>query len=164
MAFFTGRLQPRHCRRAGNRALALGAVVMLCAAATLALFGQHILRVFIAPTDRQFAAIDALTARLFAILACHMVFDGMQTIAAGALRGLKDTRYPLVICLAGYWGIACPCALVLAFGLSWGAVGLWSGYALGLAVVAGLLLLRWRTLIGRRLKMRPIPAALPPCA
>src|SRR3546814_16183478 len=61
--------------------------------------------------------------------------DGGQAVTAGALRGFKDTRVPMVIALAGYWIVGIGPAVLLAFPLGWGGVGVWSGLALGLAVV-----------------------------
>jgi multidrug resistance protein, MATE family len=70
------------------------------------------------------------------------VFDGMQVIAAGALRGYKDTMVPMLLATFGYWGVGFAGAWLFAFPLGYGAVGLWWGLALGLAVVAVLLTLR----------------------
>jgi len=74
-------------------------------------------------------------------------------IAAGALRGYKDTFIPMILAIFGYWGIGFGGSWLLAFPLGYGAVGLWWGLALGLAVVAVLLSLRFYWLgapIGRR--------------
>src|SRR3546814_19827003 len=79
-------------------------------------------------------------ARLFQLA------DGGQAVTAGALRGFKDTRVPMVIALAGYWIVGIGTAVLLAFPLGWGGVGVWSGLALGLAVVWVALLLRFRAL------------------
>ncbi len=92
----------------------------------------------------------AIAPQLFVIAALFQVFDGMQVIAVGALRGYRDTAVPMLIAAIGYWavgfwavGFAGGC--LLAFPLGYGAVGLWSGLALGLAVVAILLTLRLRS-------------------
>jgi MATE family multidrug resistance protein len=63
-------------------------------------------------------------------------------VAAGALRGLKDTRIPMLICFLGYWAIGISAGCALGFGLGYGAVGLWYGLALGLAATA--IPLTWR--------------------
>jgi MATE family multidrug resistance protein len=70
----------------------------------------------------------------------------VQVVAAGALRGLRDTRVPMLFAAVGYWGIGLPVGLVLGFPLGLGASGVWIGLAAGLAVVAALLLRRWRRL------------------
>jgi len=70
------------------------------------------------------------------------VFDGVQVIAVGALRGYRDTAVPMLIGALGYWGAGFAASWALAFPLGYGAIGLWWGLALGLAVVALLLGLR----------------------
>lgn len=76
--------------------------------------------------------------------AAFQVFDGAQAVLSGALRGLGETRRPLVINLIGHWLIGLPIGVGLGFGLGWGATGLWIGLASGLAVVATLLWREWR--------------------
>jgi MATE family multidrug resistance protein len=81
---------------------------------------------------------------LLGIAAVFQVFDGVQVAAAGALRGLKDTRAPMVIGFLSYWVIGLSSGLVLSFGLGWGAPGLWWGLVLGLGAAALLLAIRFR--------------------
>jgi MATE family multidrug resistance protein len=81
------------------------------------------------------AVIDAAVP-LLAIAAAFQLFDGVQAVAAGVLRGAGDTRWPLIANLLGHYGIAVPLGATLAFGLGWGAVGLWWGLSAGLTVVA----------------------------
>jgi MATE family multidrug resistance protein len=83
-----------------------------------------------------------IVIELLAVAAVFQVFDGIQVIAAGALRGYRDTAVPLLIAALGYWGIGFTGGWFLAFPLSCGPIGLWLGLAGGLAVVAGLLTLR----------------------
>ena len=83
-----------------------------------------------------------IAGRLIAIAAVFQVFDGMQVIAAGVLRGYKDTMIPMLLAIFGYWGIGFAACWLFAFPLGYGAVGLWWGLALGLAVVAVMLTLR----------------------
>src|SRR4029077_8003806 len=84
----------------------------------------------------------AVAVQLFFIAALFQVFDGVQVIAVGALRGYGDTAVPMLIAALGYWAIGFAGGCLLAFPLGYGALGLWSGLALGLAVVATLLTLR----------------------
>ena len=81
-------------------------------------------------------------ARLLQVAAAKLV-DGAQVIGAGMLRGLHDTRWPLIFALIGYWGVGLGIGAWLAFGLDWRGVGLWVGLASGLAAVAALMLGRW---------------------
>ena len=77
-----------------------------------------------------------IALQLFVIAALFELFDGVQVIAAGALRGYRDTAVPMLIAAIGYWVIGFAGGWLLAFPLGFGAVGLWLGLALGLAVVA----------------------------
>jgi MATE family multidrug resistance protein len=101
-----------------------------------------IISAYIDIADPANRATVEIARRLFAIAALFQVFDGMQTIAAGALRGYKDTMVPMLLAGFGYWGAGFGGGWLLAFPLGYGAVGLWWGLALGLAVVAILLTLR----------------------
>jgi MATE family multidrug resistance protein len=71
------------------------------------------------------------------------IVDGAQSIAAGMLRGLQDTRVPMLFAALGYWGIGFPLGAILAFRTSLGGAGVWIGLASGLAVVAVLMTGRW---------------------
>src|SRR5437879_13249233 len=64
---------------------------------------------------------------LLAVAAAFQLFDGVQAVTTGALRGAGDTRTPMLCHLAGYWGLGLPIGYYLCFGLKWGAVGLWTG-------------------------------------
>jgi len=107
-----------------------------------------------APENQGTAAI---AAQLLAVAALFQVFDGIQVIAVGALRGYRDTAVPMLMAAFGYWGAGFAGGWVLAFPLGYGAVGLWYGLALGLAVVALLLTLRlhWRSRSGDQRKSAP---------
>src|SRR5260370_615748 len=103
---------------------------------------EAIITVYIDIADTANRATVEIARRLLVIAALFQVFDGMQTIAAGALRGYKDTMVPMLLAGFGYWGAGFGGGWLLAFPLGYGAVGLWWGLALGLAVVAILLTLR----------------------
>lgn len=97
-------------------------------------------------------AAAELSATLLLVGSTFYVADGIQTIAAGSLRGMNDTRIPLVFASISYWLIAFPCAWWLAFHTSLSAVGVWIGLSVGTAVYATLLLLRFR-LLARKLPL-----------
>jgi len=140
-------------RRAGFVALALGIGFMSAAAIVLWTFPDTIIGAYVDISDPANRDLVKIARRLIAIAAVFQVFDGMQVIAAGALRGYKDTFIPMILAIFGYWGIGFGGSWLLAFPLGYGAVGLWWGLALGLAVVAVLLSLRFYWLgapIGRR--------------
>ena len=94
-------------------------------------------------------AVIGITAALIPIAGLFQVFDGMQAVGAGVLRGLGDTRVPLIAMLSGYWLIGVPISVVLGFKTSLGPQGLWWGFVAGLASVALFLLLRVRALFKR---------------
>jgi MATE family multidrug resistance protein len=80
------------------------------------------------------------------------LFDGVQAVANGALRGAGDVRVPFAITSAAYWFVATPVALALGFGVGWGALGLWWGLTLGLVLVAVLLTLRFERIARRKIE------------
>jgi MATE family multidrug resistance protein len=91
------------------------------------------------------AVID-LTATLLLVGATFFVADGIQIVVAGALRGLNDTRVPLLFAAISYWLVGFPAACGLAFHTSLGAIGVWIGLSCGTAVYAVLIILRFRLL------------------
>jgi len=130
-------------RRAGFVALALGIGFMSAAAAVLWIVPQAIIAAYIDITDPANRETVRIALRLIAIAAMFQVFDGVQVIAASVLRGYKDTFVPMLIATFGYWGVGFAGCWILAFPLGYGAVGIWWGLALGLAVVSVLLTLRF---------------------
>ena len=129
-------------RRAGFVALALGIGFMSATAVVLWTVPAAIISVYIDIADPANRATVQIARRLLVIAALFQVFDGMQVIAAGVLRGYKDTMVPMLLAGLGYWGAGFGGGWLLAFPLGYGAVGLWWGLALGLAVVAILLTVR----------------------
>jgi len=120
---------------------------------------------FMALTAVMFLAVPGVLARVFSddvpviaaaelllpIAGVFQVFDGMQVVAAGALRGVGDTRAPMVLNLVGFWLLGLPVSLGLGFGLDWGPTGVWWGLAIGIGAVAILLTSRVRHRLGRAL-------------
>ena len=120
----------------------LGVLVMITCGAGLALGRQPIAAAFVHdPTVISQAMVLLLAAALF------QVFDGLQVVAAGALRGLADVNFPVLLCLVAYWGVALPFGYWAAFPGQHGALGVWIGLAAGLAFAGALLSARtwWRT-------------------
>jgi MATE family multidrug resistance protein len=89
------------------------------------------------------AAVIAASATLLRIAALFEIFDGLQVVATGALRGLGDTRTPALAHLAGYWIIGLPVAYVLCFSYGWGVTGIWVGLTGALIAVGLILLAAW---------------------
>jgi MATE family multidrug resistance protein len=146
--FFGARDGPGQ-RRAGKVALGLGVGFMAAAALVIALTPRTLAALFLdASSPRNAAALD-LAASFLVVAAMFQVFDGAQAVGAGMLRGMQDTRAPMLIALFGYWVIGFPLALALAFPLGWGGLGVWTGLAIGLAFVAAAILMRWSRLSAR---------------
>jgi MATE family multidrug resistance protein len=85
----------------------------------------------------------AVGPSLLWVAAAFQIFDGIQTVSTGALRGLGETRVPMLANLVGYWVLGLPLGLILCFVLKWGIYGLWIGLTLALVIIASSLLLRW---------------------
>jgi MATE family multidrug resistance protein len=90
------------------------------------------------------------------VAALFQVVDGAQVVGAGMLRGLHDTRVPMIFALIGYWAIGLGVGVALAFFMEWRGIGIWVGLAAGLGVVAALMLWRW----SRRDRLGLLPAAI----
>jgi MATE family multidrug resistance protein len=127
-------------RERARTALACGTGFMVCAAAVLLLAPRAIAALY---TNQ--APVAVLAAALIPIAGVFQVFDGIQAVSAGVLRGLGDTRAPFVINLAGFWLVGFPVSVALGFHTRLGAVGLWWGLVAGLLVVATMLLARVRS-------------------
>jgi MATE family, multidrug efflux pump len=142
VAYELGAGRTLAARRAGFVALALGIAFMSATAMVLWAAPDAIIGVYVDIADPVNRDLVEVARRLIAIAAIFQVFDGMQVIAAGALRGYKDTMIPMLLAIFGYWGVGFVGCWLFAFPLGYGAVGLWWGLALGLAVVAVMLTLR----------------------
>ena len=138
--------RPGDARLAGFVALALGVVVALLFAAPLLFAPDLLAALFLDIDDPANAETLRIVALLAAIAALFLIFDCLQIIGARALRGLQDTVAPAWISFVGYWILAVPLAVLLAFPLGLGGVGLWLGMAAGLALAAVWLCLRFARL------------------
>lgn len=112
-------------------AVFLTLAVMTLGALLFFTLGRQISEVFVSD-----AAVVELAARLLVIAGIFQIFDGIQVVSVGGLRGLHDVRIPMVLTYFHYWGVALPLSAALAFWFDWGAVGIWYGLAGGLAVAA----------------------------
>ena len=112
-------------------------------ALTMMLFPHTLIGLFLDRTDPANAEVIRLAVSFLAVAALFQVFDGAQAIAAGMLRGLQDTRVPMLYAGIGYWLVGLSLGVVLAFPLGLLGVGIWFGLAIGLATVSVLMLYRW---------------------
>lgn len=148
----------REARRAGRLGIGVGGICMLGFALLFWLAPEWVVGMFLDRHDPAFAEIVSLAVGLLAVAAWFELFDGIQTIAMGAIRGLKDGKTTLLVGIGCYWLIGIPLAWALAFPLGWGAEGVWWGLAGGLACAAiGLTLgFEWKT--ARMLRPQPVTA------
>ena len=142
--------------RAGMVAIGLGISVAVVLTVAVILLRFAIARFFLGASIEHADAAATLAASLLLIGCTFFVTDGLQTIAAGALRGMNDTRVPLLFAAISYWGIGFCLAYTLAFHTSLGAPGVWIGLSLGTLVYATMLILRFR-LLASRLSMAAPP-------
>jgi MATE family multidrug resistance protein len=125
-------------RRRGLAGITVGAAAMACFGVTFIALGEQLSSMFTADT-----VVIAAAVPLFHIAALFQMFDGIQAVGAGALRGLGDTRATLWANLAGHYLVGLPIMLGVGFGLGYGVVGLWWGLSGGLVVTAIVLVLRF---------------------
>jgi MATE family multidrug resistance protein len=133
-----GRGDPRDVSRSGWTAIGVIAAFMVLAAAVLVVAPRWLLRPF---TSDE--AVLMLGSRLLLVAAVFQLFDGMQVVATGALRGLGNTRSPMIWNLVGHWGVGLPVAYYACFVLGWGVIGLWTGLGFGLGICGIVLLGVW---------------------
>ncbi len=134
-----GRKDGAGASRAGWTALALGAGFMTCAAIVFWVVPGAIVRIY-SPDP---VVIHAASGLLF-VAAFFQLFDGLQAVATGALRGAGDTRTPMICSVAFYWLVGLPVGDFLCFHLGWGAAGLWTGLCVALILIGSVLLYIWR--------------------
>jgi MATE family multidrug resistance protein len=128
----------RRARHAGWTALGIGAVIMAAVGLLFILAPGVLLRAF--TTDVRVLSIGT---SLLAIAAAFQLFDGTQAVATGVLRGIGDTRTPMVMNVLGHWLFGLPVGYALCFRAGWGVSGLWVGLCIGLVFVAVVLTIAW---------------------
>ncbi|MGF6263256.1 MATE family multidrug resistance protein [Paraburkholderia youngii] len=150
VGYWAGAGQPLAARHAGFVALALGVGFMSMSGLVLIAAPHWIVGLYLHLDDPANAPTIALASSLLGVAAIFQIVDGMQAVGSGCLRGLKDTRIPMIAAAFGYWVIGFPTGYLLAFHAGLGARGLWWGLAAGLASVALLMTLRFHKLSGRQ--------------
>ena len=129
--------------RAGWSAFGLGIGSMAIAALLMVTVPYLLVSAFMDVRDPANARVLGFAVGYLAVAAIFQIVDGAQVLGAGMLRGLHDTRVPMVYAAIGYWGVGLPSGAWLAFEAGWRGVGIWSGLAIGLTVVAVLMVQRW---------------------
>ena len=133
-----GRRDGPGAARAGWTALAFGAVFMTSAAILFVTIPRTLIGAFTSDTD-----VLGIGVTLLAVAAVFQLFDGLQGVGTGVLRGLGDTRTPMLWNLAAHWVVGLPVAYTLAFTLGFGVIGLWWGLSLGLIICGIALMVVW---------------------
>ena len=140
--------------RAGWVAIVTGTGFMGLTAAVMLFAPELVLGIYVDTDAAANAALMGFAVRFMVVAAAFQLFDGMQAVAAGALRGLQDTRVPMLFALFGYWLPGLGTAIGLGFFTPLEGLGVWIGLMVGLVVVALLMLQRW----SRRARLGLLPA------
>jgi MATE family multidrug resistance protein len=138
-----GRRDPEGIRKAGWTAFALGTGFMALTCILFLTLGPTIVAFFLDHSRSENSDALALAASFLVVAGIFQLADGAQVVAAHALRGLSDTRFPMMVAILGYWAVGLPIAYILGFIVGWRGVGIWIGLAAGLACVAVVLVSRF---------------------
>ena len=145
VARFEGRTEWPALRRAAGVAVALSLVVAVGSVTVFLTLPRPIVGLFLDMAKPESAAILAYGTVLLMVAGLFQLADGMQVMALGLLRGVQDTRVPMILAAVSYWLIGIPCSYLLAFHAGLGGVGLWLGLVVGLFCAAASLMWRfWR--------------------
>jgi MATE family multidrug resistance protein len=144
VGFAIGRGEPEKARRIGFSGVLLCGIVMFGMAIVMAAIPETLISIY---TDNS--AVTTVAVQLLFMAALFQLSDGLQVGALGALRGLKDTRVPMLVSLLSYSVLGLPIAYLLGLQWGYGVIGLWTGMIVGLTVAAFLHNLRFHQLTRR---------------
>lgn len=140
-----GQNDKQAMRAASLAAMLLAGLIALFIITNLVLFTETLVGLFVDPTDPARQAIIQVGVPLLLVAALFQLVDFGQVMALGMLRGVQDTRVPMIIAVISYWAIGVPVAYLLGFSAELGGVGVWLGLSAGLAVACALMQARyWR--------------------
>jgi MATE family multidrug resistance protein len=143
VGYFYGARDPVGVERAGWVALAIGTSFMVLTAGMMVLFPKLLLTIYVDPYAPANAALVGFALQYLVLAAIFQLADGVQAVAAGALRGLQDTRVPMWIAIFSYWVPGIGVSIGLGFFTPLEGTGVWFGLATGLFFTALLLIWRW---------------------
>ncbi|WP_291375994.1 MATE family efflux transporter [Devosia sp.] len=151
-----GRGDAEGIRKAGYVSLVMGTGFMVLSCIAFLAFAPDIVRIFLDPNVEANAKALGLATTFLLVAGVFQLADGAQVVAAHALRGMSDTKIPMILAIVGYWGVGLPIAYVLGFVADWGGTGIWIGLAAGLTFAAVVLVIRFvmRDRIGLLERMR----------
>ncbi len=145
-----GRSDRAHMARGAGVVTGLSLIVAILTSVAFLLVPEAIISLFLDADDPARPRILEIGVVLLAVAALFQLVDGAQAIALGLLRGVQDTRVPLVMAALSYWAVGMPMSYVLGFVLGWGSVGVWLGLVGGLACAGVFLMWRfWRGALAR---------------
>jgi multidrug resistance protein, MATE family len=153
VGYHFGAGDPAAIGRAGWVAIALGTSFMAVTASIMLFAPELVLSLYVDTDAAANAAMVGFATQFMVVAAAFQLFDGMQAVAGGALRGLQDTRVPMLFALFGYWVPGIGSSVYLGFFTPLEGLGVWLGLAIGLIVVASLMLQRW----SRRARLGLLP-------
>jgi len=148
-----GASDPLGAARAGWSAFILGTGFMVITATLMLVIPHFLIGLFLDIRQEGNLPVLALATSFLIVAAVFQIFDGAQVLAAGMLRGLHDTRIPMLYAAMGYWGIGLPLSYYLSQFTDLRGLGVWIGLAAGLAAVSALMVPRWM----RREKLGLVP-------
>lgn len=138
-----GAKNPEAIGRAGWVSLGVGMIFMIVSCAIFLLFPTFLVELYLDKTVIENQTTLALAASFILVAAAFQLVDGAQVIMLSALRGLSDTKFPMIVAFIGYWGIGMGTAYLTGFVWQWRGIGIWLGLASGLAFVAVVLTVRF---------------------
>lgn len=144
VGYFLGAKEKLGIHRAGWSAIVMGTGFMVVSALVILTLPEYLLAIYVDPWDPANAEVVGLALTYLLVCAAFQLFDGLQVVTVGALRGLKDTRVPMWIAMFSYWVPGFGLAAYLGLGTALGGIGVWIGLAAGLVCASGLLLYRWQ--------------------
>lgn len=130
-------------KRAGWASFSLATGFMIFASVIMLLFPEQLIGLFLDKANLESETVRILAISYLSYAALFQVVDGIQSVGGGMLRGIQDTKIPVIIAAIGYWLVGMPVGLLLAFTFDFKGAGIWLGLAAGLAVVAVALIWRW---------------------
>jgi MATE family multidrug resistance protein len=153
VGFAYGARDRQGIARAGWTSLAMAVAFMSLSASTMWLFPRELAGLFLDMRDPGAAQVLDLAVRFLVVAALFQLFDGAQVVGSAMLRGLQDTRVPMLFAAFGYWVVGLGSGYLLAFHAGLKGLGIWIGFALGLGVVS--ILMIWRRMLRERIGLVP---------
>ncbi len=151
-----GRRDPDHLARGAVVATALSLVFSVVTVAVFVLFPDALIGIFVLEDEPAKVQILQIGVGILFMAGLFQLVDGLQVIALGVLRGVQDTRMPMIYAAVSYWVVGVPCSYILGFTFGLEGIGVWAGLGIGLGVASILLNLRfWRTVLPRVRVLHP---------